>query len=45
MIRSKRALVTILDREKLVDLAGDAYGQPEAEYRRLIGPLGDPTVP
>lgn len=40
MIRSKRARVEILDREKLVDLAGDAYGQPEAEYRRLIGPFG-----
>lgn len=39
MIRSKRARVTILDREKLIDLAGDAYGQPEVEYRRLIGML------
>ena len=39
MIRSRRARVTILDREKLIDLAGDAYGQPEAEYRRLIGAL------
>ena len=42
MIRSKRSLVTILDREKLIDLAGDAYGKPEAEYRRLIGPFGRP---
>ncbi len=40
MISSKRARVIILDREKLVDLAGDAYGAPEAEYRRLIGPFG-----
>ena len=40
MIRSKRARVVILDREKLEDLAGDAYGAPEAEYRRLIGPFG-----
>jgi CRP-like cAMP-binding protein len=40
MIRSKRGRVEILDREKLVDLAGDAYGAPEAEYRRLIGPFG-----
>ena len=40
MIRSKRARVMILDRERLIDLAGDAYGQPEAEYRRLIGPFG-----
>lgn len=39
-IRSKRGRVTILDRERLEDLAGDAYGAPEAEYRRLIGPFG-----
>ncbi len=40
MIRSKRSRVTIIDREKLEDLAGDAYGRPEKEYRRLIGPIG-----
>ena len=40
MIRSKRARVQIVDREKLEELAGDAYGLPEAEYRRLIGPFG-----
>ena len=40
MISSKRARVIILDREKLEDLASDAYGAPEAEYRRLIGPFG-----
>lgn len=40
MIRSKRGRVVILDRPKLVELAGDSYGQPEAEYRRLIGPFG-----
>lgn len=39
-IRSKRGRVTIVDREKLEDLAGDAYGEPEREYRRLIGPFG-----
>lgn len=44
LIRSRRARVTILDREKLIDLAGDAYGQPEAEYRRLIGPLPRDTA-
>jgi len=37
MIRSTRGLVTILDREKLEDLAGDAYGPAEAEYHRLMG--------
>jgi CRP-like cAMP-binding protein len=40
MIRSTRGRVIIRDREKLEDLAGDSYGVPEAEYRRLIGPLG-----
>jgi CRP-like cAMP-binding protein len=40
MIRSKRGRVVILDRLKLEDLAGDSYGRPEAEYRRLIGAFG-----
>ena len=39
-IRSTRGLVTILNRERLEDIAGDAYGSPEAEYRRLIAPFG-----
>jgi CRP-like cAMP-binding protein len=39
-IRSKRGRVIITDREKLEELAGDAYGAAEAEYRRLIGPFG-----
>jgi CRP-like cAMP-binding protein len=39
-IKSKRGRVIILDREKLEDLAGDAYGEPEGEYRRLIAPFG-----
>jgi len=39
-IRSTRGLVTILDRDKLEDIAGEAYGAPEAEYRRLIAPFG-----
>jgi CRP-like cAMP-binding protein len=43
MIYSKRGRVIIRDREKLEDLAGDSYGVPEAEYRRLIGPLGRTT--
>ncbi len=38
MIRSRRGRVIILDREKLEDIAGDAYGRPEAEYRRLHRP-------
>jgi CRP-like cAMP-binding protein len=40
MIRSTRGRVMILDRDRLEDLAGDAYGAPEAEYRRLLGPFG-----
>ena len=40
IIRSQRGRVTILDRERLQELAGDSYGQAEAEYRRLIGPFG-----
>lgn len=39
-IRSARGVVTILDRDKLVELAGDSYGQAESEYRRLIGSFG-----
>lgn len=45
MIRSRRGRVIILDREKLIDMAGESYGQPEAEYRRLIGPLGREELP
>lgn len=40
LIYSKRGRVIIRDREKLEDLAGDSYGVPEAEYRRLIGSFG-----
>jgi hypothetical protein len=29
----------VLDRAGLEAAAGDSYGVPEAEYRRLIGPL------
>jgi CRP-like cAMP-binding protein len=36
-IRSTRGVVTIRDRKKLEELAGEAYGASEAEYRRLIG--------
>ena len=40
MIWSKRGRVIIRDRALLAELAGDSYGLAEAEYRRLIGPLG-----
>ena len=36
LIRAKRGVVTILDREKLEELADNAYGLPEAEYARLM---------
>jgi len=36
VIRAKRGLITVLDREKLEELADDAYGLAEAEYTRLI---------
>lgn len=38
-IRARRALVTVLDRGMLCDLAGSSYGAAEAEYERLIGPF------
>ena len=37
LIRAKRGEITIVDRAKLVRLAGASYGLPESEYRRLIG--------
>jgi hypothetical protein len=36
LIRATRGLVTVLDRNGLVTLAGGAYGPSEAEYRRLV---------
>jgi CRP-like cAMP-binding protein len=38
IIRAKRGRITILDRPKLADLAGDCYGLVEAEYERVIMP-------
>lgn len=40
MIRSRRGWVTIHDRKKLRELAGDGHGRPEAECRKLIAPFG-----
>lgn len=36
MIRANRGRITILDREKLQDLAHDSYGVAEAEYGRVM---------
>lgn len=45
-IRSKRGRVILTDREKLAELAGESFGVPEEEYRRLIGPFGHlPAAP
>jgi CRP-like cAMP-binding protein len=36
LIRSKRGVVIIRDRGRLLAHAGDAYGEPEREYRRVV---------
>lgn len=38
-IRSERGRVIIRNRAGLEEFAGDSYGPPEEEYKRLIGPL------
>jgi CRP-like cAMP-binding protein len=37
LISYQRGRITVLDRKGLERLAGESYGIPEAEYRRLIG--------
>lgn len=37
LIKSMRGQVQIRDRQGLVEFAGGAYGQPEEEYRRIMG--------
>ncbi len=39
-IRSTRGQVMVLDRARLMEIAGESYGRPEREYARLIGPFG-----
>ena len=39
-IRGTRGWITVLDRQRLEEIAGDSYGEPENEYRRLVGPYG-----
>jgi CRP-like cAMP-binding protein len=36
-IRSTRGNVRILDREKLIEIAGGCYGVPEREYEKVLG--------
>ena len=38
-ITNDRGSITIRNRGAMEDFAGDTYGVPEAEYRRLLGPL------
>jgi CRP-like cAMP-binding protein len=40
-VRALRGRVIVRDRDKLSELAGDTYGQPEREYQRLILTDGD----
>jgi CRP-like cAMP-binding protein len=39
LIRAERGKITMRDRQALEDFARDAYGMPEAEYARLVGPM------
>ena len=38
LINAERGLIIVRERKSLEDFAGDAYGQPEEEYRKLVGP-------
>lgn len=38
-IRSERGCIIVRDRAGMEEFAGDSYGAPEREYKRLIGPL------
>ena len=44
MIRAKRGRITVLDRGKLEQAAGESYGPAEEEYERLIGPFRERVV-
>ena len=39
LIKATRGHIQILDRKRLERAAGASYGVPEAEFRRLLGPL------
>ena len=48
-LRSTRGSIGIIDRDVLLNVAGDAYGMPEAEYERVMIPalnaqIGKPVV-
>ena len=39
LVKAERGFVTVTKRQALEDFAGEAYGVPETEYRRLFGSL------
>ena len=39
MIKATRGHINVRDRAKLEEAAAGSYGVPEAEYRRLCGPI------
>ncbi|MBA1144793.1 Crp/Fnr family transcriptional regulator [Mesorhizobium neociceri] len=39
LIQARRGEVVIRDRKGLINLANGSYGEPEAEYRRLVGEI------
>ncbi len=44
LIRARRGNITVLDRVRLEAHAGEAYGRPDAEYQRLLGVGGKPSL-
>lgn len=38
LVKATRGLVVVLNRTRLIDIAGDCYGMPEQEYDRLVAP-------
>jgi CRP-like cAMP-binding protein len=38
-VRTERGCIIVRNRRALEEFARDAYGKPESEYRRLIGPM------
>ena len=38
-IRAERGRITVRNRPAMEEFAGDAYGKPEREYERLLGPF------
>ncbi len=39
LIEARRGVIMVRNRQALEEFAGDAYGYPEREYQRLIGPM------